>query len=124
MTIKIGRNDPCWCGSGKKYKSCHAAFDDRIKHYANLGHEVPEHSMLKKAEDAEASGAKDNESDKKKFEDEFAESNSVPYKLELTFHIADPEGRSYRSNTAPVIRIAAQRIPLETASWKFRMGSP
>jgi preprotein translocase subunit SecA len=20
---KIGRNDPCWCGSGKKYKSCH-----------------------------------------------------------------------------------------------------
>ena len=20
---KIGRNDPCWCGSGKKYKQCH-----------------------------------------------------------------------------------------------------
>ncbi len=20
---KVGRNDPCWCGSGKKYKSCH-----------------------------------------------------------------------------------------------------
>lgn len=20
---KIGRNDPCWCGSGKKYKNCH-----------------------------------------------------------------------------------------------------
>lgn len=20
---KIGRNDPCWCGSGKKYKDCH-----------------------------------------------------------------------------------------------------
>lgn len=20
---KIGRNDPCWCGSGKKYKECH-----------------------------------------------------------------------------------------------------
>ena len=19
----IGRNDPCWCGSGKKYKKCH-----------------------------------------------------------------------------------------------------
>jgi preprotein translocase subunit SecA len=19
----IGRNDPCWCGSGKKYKRCH-----------------------------------------------------------------------------------------------------
>ena len=22
-TPKIGRNDPCWCGSGKKYKKCH-----------------------------------------------------------------------------------------------------
>jgi len=20
---KIGRNDPCWCGSGKKFKKCH-----------------------------------------------------------------------------------------------------
>jgi preprotein translocase subunit SecA len=20
---KLGRNDPCWCGSGKKYKFCH-----------------------------------------------------------------------------------------------------
>ena len=22
---KLGRNDPCWCGSGKKYKLCHGA---------------------------------------------------------------------------------------------------
>jgi preprotein translocase subunit SecA len=22
---KLGRNDPCWCGSGKKYKRCHGA---------------------------------------------------------------------------------------------------
>jgi preprotein translocase subunit SecA len=22
-SAKIGRNDPCWCGSGKKYKRCH-----------------------------------------------------------------------------------------------------
>jgi preprotein translocase subunit SecA len=22
---KIGRNDPCYCGSGKKYKKCHGA---------------------------------------------------------------------------------------------------
>src|SRR5690606_11828145 len=20
---KVGRNEPCWCGSGKKYKNCH-----------------------------------------------------------------------------------------------------
>jgi hypothetical protein len=23
MSVKRGRNDPCWCGSGKKYKKCH-----------------------------------------------------------------------------------------------------
>lgn len=29
---KLGRNDPCWCGSGKKYKNCHYQQDkkDRI----------------------------------------------------------------------------------------------
>ncbi|TAG03621.1 MAG: preprotein translocase subunit SecA [Betaproteobacteria bacterium] len=24
---KLGRNDPCWCGSGKKYKHCHGALE-------------------------------------------------------------------------------------------------
>jgi len=24
---KVGRNDPCPCGSGKKYKSCHGSSD-------------------------------------------------------------------------------------------------
>jgi len=24
------RNDQCWCGSGKKYKKCHADFDERL----------------------------------------------------------------------------------------------
>jgi preprotein translocase subunit SecA len=27
---KVGRNDPCWCGSGKKYKHCHYK-QDRVK---------------------------------------------------------------------------------------------
>jgi tetratricopeptide (TPR) repeat protein len=26
---KPGRNDPCWCGSGKKYKHCHLRSDQR-----------------------------------------------------------------------------------------------
>ena len=25
----LGRNDRCWCGSGRKYKMCHLAADDR-----------------------------------------------------------------------------------------------
>ena len=53
MFYKIGRNDPCWCGSGLKYKKCHEAFDDRIRHFAWEGHEVPGHELLKTAEDIE-----------------------------------------------------------------------
>jgi hypothetical protein len=25
--VKPGRNDVCWCGSGRKYKKCHYAED-------------------------------------------------------------------------------------------------
>lgn len=27
MSVKLGRNDPCHCGSGKKYKKCHMRED-------------------------------------------------------------------------------------------------
>jgi len=27
-TISLGRNDSCWCGSGKKYKKCHLEVDE------------------------------------------------------------------------------------------------
>ena len=27
----LGRNDPCWCGSGKKYKRCHLKSDEKKK---------------------------------------------------------------------------------------------
>lgn len=47
---KIGRNDPCWCGSGKKYKQCHAAFDERLAKEADAGHLVPSHDMIKTSE--------------------------------------------------------------------------
>lgn len=26
---KPERNEPCWCGSGKKYKKCHLAVDEK-----------------------------------------------------------------------------------------------
>lgn len=44
---KIGRNDPCWCGSGKKYKQCHMAFDNTKKQYKIAGEEVPTRNMIK-----------------------------------------------------------------------------
>ena len=33
---KVGRNDPCWCGSGKKYKKCHYAEDQQKAAAATL----------------------------------------------------------------------------------------
>lgn len=44
---KLNRNDACWCGSGKKYKSCHLDFDRRIENYGIMGDMVPDHSMIK-----------------------------------------------------------------------------
>ena len=47
---KLERNDPCWCGSGKKYKKCHEAFDDKIRSYEVKGHIVPDHVLIKTPE--------------------------------------------------------------------------
>lgn len=50
---KLGRNDQCWCGSGKKYKSCHMAIDEKIHYYELQGHIVPDREMLKTPEQIE-----------------------------------------------------------------------
>ncbi len=50
---KLGRNDPCWCNSGCKYKSFHMAFDEKIQKYALEGHIVPSHDILKSKEQIE-----------------------------------------------------------------------
>ena len=53
MEDKIGRNDPCWCGSGRKYKKCHYDFDQRIRQIESEGHIVPRHDMLKTPDEVE-----------------------------------------------------------------------
>ncbi len=53
MHKKLGRNDLCWCGSGKKYKKCHEAFDERILEFQLAGHIVPPHSIIKTPEQIE-----------------------------------------------------------------------
>ncbi|MDD6328418.1 MAG: methionyl aminopeptidase [Eubacteriales bacterium] len=47
---KLNRNDPCWCGSGRKYKVCHETFDAKIAKYANQGHKVPSREIIKTPE--------------------------------------------------------------------------
>ncbi|MEY8266751.1 methionyl aminopeptidase [Lachnospiraceae bacterium 64-25] len=50
---KISRNDFCWCGSGKKYKTCHMALDEKIHHYELQGHIVPRREIIKTKEQIE-----------------------------------------------------------------------
>ncbi|MDO5135566.1 MAG: methionyl aminopeptidase [Eubacteriales bacterium] len=50
MSSKIGRNEPCWCGSGKKYKKCHEAFDEKLEAFRQKGYAVPQQSMIKTPE--------------------------------------------------------------------------
>ena len=50
---KMGRNDRCWCGSGRKYKVCHEAFDDKVLGYQMKGHMIPDKDMLKTKEQIE-----------------------------------------------------------------------
>lgn len=47
MAVKINRNAPCWCGSGKKYKVCHQSFDERIAFAAARGQIVPPREIIK-----------------------------------------------------------------------------
>ena len=41
------RNDLCWCGSGKKYKKCHADFDEKLSELEAAGHVIPPHKLIK-----------------------------------------------------------------------------
>ena len=49
----LGRNDQCWCGSGRKYKKCHEAIDVRLQQMYDSGHEVLYRSLLKTPQDIE-----------------------------------------------------------------------
>ena len=48
-----GRNDECWCGSGRKYKKCHLEADERLQQLYDEGFEVPFRRLLKTPEDIE-----------------------------------------------------------------------
>lgn len=49
----LGRNDPCWCGSGKKYKTCHSEFDNKCSLHRMKGHIVPAPALIKTPEQIE-----------------------------------------------------------------------
>lgn len=45
--FKIGRNDRCWCGSGKKYKTCHEKSDEKnLSGFLADGYPIPDRSLI------------------------------------------------------------------------------
>ena len=50
---KLGRNDLCWCGSGKKYKRCHCNFDAKLEQMYDQGAEIPTRDLIKTPEQIE-----------------------------------------------------------------------
>lgn len=48
---ELGRNDKCWCGSGKKYKSCHLEFDKHLEELYLKGTDVPPRNLIKNEDD-------------------------------------------------------------------------
>lgn len=53
MEKKLGRNDPCWCGSGKKYKTCHESQDVKMARLEAQGYLLPARRLLKTPEQIE-----------------------------------------------------------------------
>ena len=50
---ELGRNDECWCGSGKKYKKCHFEFDEKLEELFLNGQNVPSRELIKTQSDIE-----------------------------------------------------------------------
>lgn len=48
------RNELCWCGSGKKYKLCHMAMEEKMEQLREAGHIVPGRELLKTPAQIEA----------------------------------------------------------------------
>lgn len=45
--FEIGRNDKCWCGCGKKYKSCHERSDEQnLMPFVKQGYPLPNRSLI------------------------------------------------------------------------------
>ena len=58
---KIGRNDPCHCGSGQKYKKCHLPKDDAAKSAELAAAAAAAAAAAQAKADAEAEAAEENE---------------------------------------------------------------
>jgi len=49
MSNKLGRNDPCPCNSGKKFKKCHGSIERLYREHAELNAQVAEFTRMSRA---------------------------------------------------------------------------
>ncbi len=88
-----GRNDPCPCGSGKKYKKCHLAEDESAKHS----------ELSKAAEEREAALAAAEENP----EDESADDASKSKKQKRGVHQGGGKSRTGKDTHSNIPRRGA-----------------
>jgi hypothetical protein len=93
--MKLGRNDPCHCGSGKKYKHCHYEAD-----------RAAEAKALKEAADARAAqaaeAAKDEPDDSKPDDGDKDAAMTKPHKRDGSRFLRDSSrgGHGQKGNAA------------------------
>ncbi len=88
-----GRNDPCPCGSGKKYKKCHLAEDESAKH----------EELAKAAEEREAALAAAEENP----DDDSADATSKGKKKKRGIHQGGGKARTGKDSNANIPRRGA-----------------
>jgi hypothetical protein len=59
MAEDIGRNDPCHCGSGKKYKKCHLEKDEQSGRKEREKSQIEAAKVLEKEKEAAESSGKE-----------------------------------------------------------------
>lgn len=57
--MKIGRNDPCHCGSGQKYKKCCAAKDDAARSAELAAQAAARSAAMESAAEAQSNELRD-----------------------------------------------------------------
>ena len=84
------RNDPCPCGSGKKYKKCHLSED-----------EAAQHAALKQAEEAAAAAAEAEEAGEEAGEAAAGSSAFTPKERGARQHLKGQKSKGGRTVNLP-----------------------
>lgn len=107
MSKKAGRNDPCPCGSGKKYKSC------------CWGKELPQSDLTKKSLFGRIQGAGSGlVAAKKTFAAKVLKSGGPQDLVEKTFADSLDQSRHEELPPMPPEELPEQKLPEDYQQWK------